>query len=200
MTGGQILAFNVALIVSMMSPGPALLVAMRTNLAAGRAAGIAVGCGLGLVASTWTLMALLGFAAVFERFPAAYAVGRGVGAIYLLYLGVRMWRGARDPLSAGPAARRRAFVQGLLINLLNPKAILFAAAILIAIFPGGLDLPASLLIAGNHLLIELSFYTVLALCLTTETVMRRTLGAKVWVDRIAALVLGALGLRILLGG
>ncbi len=200
MTGGQIVAFNVALIVSMFSPGPALLMALQTNLSAGRIAGMALGCGLGLMASMWTLLALLGLAAVFEHFPQALIVGRAAGAVYLLYLGVHMWRRARDPLGARPAAARRAFTQGLLINLLNPKAILFAAAVLVAIFPGGLDLPGSLLIAGNHLVIELAFYAVLSMFLTTEAVVRRTLGAKVWVDRGAAAVLTLLGLRILVGG
>ena len=51
---------------------------------------------------------------------------------------------------------RHAFRQGLFINLFNPKAVLFAAAILIAIFPGGLSLANSVVIALNHLLIEFS--------------------------------------------
>ena len=90
MTLAQLLAFNVTLLVAMFSPGPALLVAVQTNLGAGRRAGIAVGCGLGLVAATWTLMALIGFAAVFELFPAAYVDARTAGAAYLLYLAYRI--------------------------------------------------------------------------------------------------------------
>ena len=80
MTLAQLLAFNVTLLVAMFSPGPALLVAVQTNLSSGRRAGIAVGCGLGLVAAAWTLMALAGFAAVFELFPAAYAGARSIVA------------------------------------------------------------------------------------------------------------------------
>ncbi len=167
MTLAQLLAFNVTLLVAMFSPGPALLVAVQTNLSSGRRAGIAVGCGLGLMAATWTLMALVGFAAVF-------------------------------PAGALPEPARRAFRQGLLINVFNPKAVLFAAAVLIAIFPGGLGAVNSALIAFNHLLIELSFYTALAFCLNTEAVAGRYLRAKTWIDRGAAAVLGALGLRILL--
>ncbi len=200
MTTGQFLAFNAVLLVSMMSPGPALLMAIHTNLSAGRAAGMALGCGLGLMASSWTLLALVGFAALLERLPAAYTLGRIAGAGYLLFLAVRMWRTARDPVGAHPPPARRAFGQGLLVNLLNPKAFLFSAAVLIAIFPGGLDLSGSLLITANHLFTELSFYAMLGWCLTTEAVVRRALRAKVWIDRGAACLLGALGLRILIGG
>lgn len=59
MTLAQLAAFNVTLLAAMFSPGPALLVAVQTNRSAGRRAGIAVGCGLGLMAATWTLMALV---------------------------------------------------------------------------------------------------------------------------------------------
>ena len=150
------------------------------------------------MAATWTLMALVGFAAVFEVFPVAYAGARVAGALYLLYIAYRMWRGASAPADALPEPARRAFRQGLVINVFNPKAVLFAAAVLIAIFPGGLGAVNSVLIAVNHLLIELSFYTALALCLNTEAVAGRYLRAKTWIDRGAAAVLGALGLRILL--
>ena len=60
MTIGQLLAFNLALLVAIASPGPALPIAIGTTLSGGRSAGIAVGAGLGLMAATWTLMALLG--------------------------------------------------------------------------------------------------------------------------------------------
>lgn len=198
MTLAQLLAFNVTLLVAMATPGPALLVAVQTNLSAGRRSGIAVGAGLGLVAAAWTLMALIGFAAVFELFPAAYVGAKTAGAAYLLYLAYRMWRDASTPVGALPRPARHAFRQGLFINLFNPKSVLFAAAVLIAIFPGGLSLGSSAVIALNHLLIEVSFYTVLAVCLNTEAVAGRYLRAKTWIDRGAAAVLGALGLRILL--
>ncbi|HBB82909.1 MAG TPA: lysine transporter LysE, partial [Sulfitobacter sp.] len=55
----HLIAFNIALIASILSPGPAFLIALKTTLSSGRRAGVAVGLGLGLVASFWTLAALL---------------------------------------------------------------------------------------------------------------------------------------------
>jgi threonine/homoserine/homoserine lactone efflux protein len=69
MSLGHLIAFNVALLAAILSPGPAFLIAVKTTLSAGRKAGIAVGGGLGLMASTWTLLALLGLDAVFVLFP-----------------------------------------------------------------------------------------------------------------------------------
>ena len=72
MTIEHLIAFNLALLAAIASPRPALLMAVRTALSAGRRAGIAMGCGLGLMAAAWTLMALLGLEAIFRLFPWAY--------------------------------------------------------------------------------------------------------------------------------
>lgn len=198
MTFAQLLAFNVALLVAIASPGPALLMALRTTLNGGRRAGIAVGAGLGLMAATWTLMALLGLGVVFELFPAVYVAARIAGAGYLLYLAYRIWRDASAPVEARGEPARNAFRQGFLINLLNPKSVLFAAAVLVAVFPAGIGAAESLVIVANHFLVEVAFYTALAFCLSTRAVATRYMQAKTYIDRVAAAVLGALGLRLLL--
>jgi len=77
----HVLAFNAALLVAILSPGPALLVAMQATLSAGRRAGMATGAGLGLMAATWTLFALLGLEAVFQYFPWAYGAAKTAGAL-----------------------------------------------------------------------------------------------------------------------
>ena len=197
MTLAQLLAFNLALLVAIASPGPALLMALSTTLSGGRRAGIAVGAGLGLMAATWTLMALLGLGIVFELFPAVYVAARIAGAGYLLYLAYRIWRDASAPVESRGAPTRHAFRQGFLINLLNPKSVLFAAAVLVAVFPAGIGAVESLVIVVNHFLVEVAFYTALALCLGTRAVATRYMQAKAYIDRAAAAVLGALGLRLL---
>ena len=98
----HLIAFNIALIASILSPGPAFLIALKTTLSSGRQVGVAVGAGLGLVASFWTLAALLGLEAVFLAFPWAYAIVKTVGAAYLLYVAYGMWRGARAPVTTRP--------------------------------------------------------------------------------------------------
>ena len=197
MTLGQFLAFNLALLVAIASPGPALLMAVRTTLSGGRRAGIGVGAGLGLMAAIWTLMALLGLGIVFELFPAVYVAARIAGASYLLYLAYRIWRDASAPVEARGEPARHAFRQGFLINLLNPKSVFFAAAVLVAVFPAGIGTVESLVIVVNHFLVEVAFYSALALCLSTDVVARRYMHAKGYIDRFAAAVLGALGLRLL---
>ncbi len=193
----HIIAFNLALLAAIVSPGPALLVAIRTTLSAGRRAGIALGCGLGLMAATWTLMALLGLEAVFRLFPLAYIVAKTAGALYLLYVAYTMWRSAREEIDTQVKPARRAFRQGFMINLLNPKSVLFAAAVLVVIFPPGMSLAENLTVVLNHVVVEISCYAFMAYGLSTKAVSERYLRAKVVLDRAAAAVLGILGLRLL---
>ena len=194
----HLLAFNLALLVAIASPGPALLIAIRTNLSAGRRSGLAVGAGLGLMAATWTLMAVLGLDWIFRMFPWLYMGVKTAGAGYLLYVAWKMWTGARNPITLVEQKVHHAFRSGLLVNLLNPKAVLFAAAVLIVIFPGKLSITEGAVLVTNHLLVEWAFYAVLAFALGTKAVSDKYLRAKVYVDRFAAVVLGALGARLLL--
>ena len=95
------------------------------------------------------------------------------------------------------APARDAFRQGFLINLINPKSVLFAAAVLVAVFPAGIGLVDSAMIVVNHFVVEIAFYATLAFCLSTEAVANRYMQAKRHVDRFASVVLGALGFRLL---
>ena len=198
MTLEQIVAFNLVLAAAIASPGPALLMAVQTSLSAGRKAGVAVGFGLGTMAAAWTAMALLGLGAVFQLFPAVHTTAKIAGAAYLIWLAWRMWRDSPAPAGAKAAPAKRAFRQGFLVNLLNPKSVLFAAAVLVTVFPEGLDAASGAVIVVNHLLVEVAFYSALAFCMSTEAVARRYMRAKRHIDRAAALILGGLGIRLLL--
>jgi len=197
MTFENLIAFNIALIVAVASPGPALLIAIRTTLASGRKSGVIMGCGLGLMAATWTLMALLGLETVFTLFPLAYTTAKVAGAVYLLYIAVKIWRGAKEILAAKVKTVNNAFRQGIFLNLLNPKSVLFSAAVLVVIFPANMGITENSIVVLNHFVIEIIFYTLLALAMSTDAVSKRYLKAKTYMDRFASLVIGALGLKIL---
>ena len=82
-----------------------------------RLAGVLTALGLSVMASLWTLAALLGLNAVFALFPWAYLGLRIFGAAYLVWLAIGTWRGARDPVTPGapvPLRRGRAFLSGFL--------------------------------------------------------------------------------------
>ena len=195
----HVLAFNLTLLAAIASPGPSLLFLIRTSMAEGRSSGVAAAMGLGLMAALWTLAALLGLEALFTLFPWAFVTVKIAGALYLLWIAVHTWRHAREPVPAdGSTARSRAFRQGMLVNLANPKSVLFSAAVIVVIFPDGLTTGEKALIFLNHLGVEWLVQPALALGLSTGVVRRRYLSLKPVLDRAAALVLAGLGGRLLL--
>jgi threonine/homoserine/homoserine lactone efflux protein len=198
----HILAFNAALLAAWIAPGPAMLYALRTSLAYGRAAGIAAGVGLGAVACLWTLAALLGLDALFAMFPWAYTVLKVGGSLYLIWIAVQTWRSAGAPVGTeGPDTVRRlvrAAARGALLNIGNPKSVLFAAAVLAVIFPPGLTAGEMAFVTLNHFGLEVALYGMLAAVVSTPAVSRRYLALKLWLDRVSAAVMGGLGLRLLL--
>jgi threonine/homoserine/homoserine lactone efflux protein len=141
----------------------------------------------------------MGLAALFGLVPWLYAAMKLGGAAYLIYLAISMWRSARQPLDAAPGrAQRQAFRNGVIVNLANPKSVLFAGAVIVVIFPAGLSATDSLLIVANHFAVEICVYSAMAFCLSTAPARAAYLRIKTHADRIAACILAALGLRLLL--
>lgn len=196
----HLIAFNITLLAAIASPGPALLVAIRTSISEGKIAGIVTGCGLGFMAAIWTLLALLGLDGLFRLFPWFYIAAKVLGALYLMYIAWQTWRGARAPVKEADKSGVHSFANGILINLSNPKSVLFAAAVLVVIFPADLSLLEKGFIALNHLAFEIIFYSILASIMSKNAIQRSYLKAKVYLDRFAALVMGVLAARILILG
>ena len=202
MTAAQLAAFVLTLGAAFLVPGPAMLLALRNTLTGGLAAGIATGAGLALVAALWTAAALAGLGALFVLVPWAYGAMKLAGALYLLWIAVQIWREAGAPLgqSDQPARRclTRAFAGGALVNLANPKSVLFSAAVLVVIFPAGLAIGEAALVVALHAALEILGYALLALLLSRPAARSAYLRTKIWIDRAAGAVLAALGLRLLL--
>ncbi len=195
----HLLAFNLTLLAAMAAPGPALLYALRQSISGGFLTGAATGAGLALVAAGWTGAALLGLEALFALVPIAYLALRIIGALYLIWVAWTLWRNARQSFSDSATPGARAFLGGMLVNLANPKSVLFAASVLVVIFPPGLSLAQKALIVTNHFLVECLVYALFAALLATPPARAGYLRLKPLIDRAAALILGALGLRLLLG-
>lgn len=194
----SLLAFNLVLAAAIASPGAALLYMIKTTVSAGRRAGMLTGTGLGCAAALWTLAALLGLEVVFTLFPWTYTALKLAGAAYLIYLAVITWRNARGPLAQSDTPPGRSVLSGFLVNAGNPKSMLFAAAVIVVVFPEGLAARDITLITLNHLVVELCFYALFATALGSAPARRGYLSLKPVLDRIAATLLGALGVRLLL--
>jgi threonine/homoserine/homoserine lactone efflux protein len=112
---------------------------------------------------------LAGMGALLAASETAFTVAKWVGAAYLVYLGIRLWRspapvvGAPGASGGGEARRLRLFNQGFLVAVSNPKALIFFAAFLPQFMAPGASFALQLLVfGGTFVVVEVVYELVLA--------------------------------------
>jgi threonine/homoserine/homoserine lactone efflux protein len=116
-------------------PGPDTIYVVTRSMAQGRRAGLLSSWGLCTGALLHTFAAALGLSAVLAASAEAFTAVKLVGALYLMYLGVKTFLDRSAPLettrqAVAPASGGRIFFQGVVVDLLNPKVALFFLAFL----------------------------------------------------------------------
>ncbi|MBM3605863.1 MAG: LysE family translocator [Alphaproteobacteria bacterium] len=199
MTAEQLGLFVATLAVAILSPGPGVIAVSQGAFALGRRRALAYGWGLAVGASIWCLFALLGLTTLFRIAPWTLVIMKMAGGAYLIWIGLKMWRHAADPLPDPDAVGRgMGLWGGVALNLSNPKPALFYSAVLLSVFPAALGAADKGAIYAVALSVELFFYTALASLMALPWLRRRYYGAKFWIDRGAGLAIGLLGLSLVL--
>lgn len=114
-------------------PGPAVLYVVTRSIEMGRAGGLASVAGITTGTIAYVALAAAGLSSLLLASTAAFDAVRYVGAAYLFLLGMRRLLGrGLDQVEdeATPRTRRRAYAQGIVVNLTNPKTIVFVFAFL----------------------------------------------------------------------
>ncbi|MEV4172052.1 LysE family translocator [Nonomuraea sp. NPDC049709] len=125
--------FTVTTVIAMVTPGPDMLFVLGCGMRGGPRAGLLATAGVATSEVVHVAVAAAGLAALFEAAPIAFTVVRIVGAAYLIYLGVQAIRHRNDQPEiemGGGMSGRRAYLSGLMTNLLNPKMVTFTIAFL----------------------------------------------------------------------
>lgn len=125
------LAFLAASIIISVTPGPGAVVSMSVGLRYGYRVSLQSIAGLQAALMIQLAIVAAGLGAVLAASATAFLILKIVGAAYLVWLGIQKWRSAGEPVSAttAPIEVRRLFRTALLVNLTNPKAIIFMAAL-----------------------------------------------------------------------
>ena len=125
--------FLTTAIVLLLVPGPAVLYVVTRSIEMGRSGGLASVAGITTGTIAYVTLATAGLSSLILASRVAFDAVKYVGAAYLFLLGVRrlLGRGLEPPEEdAVPRTRRRAYTQGVVVNLTNPKTIAFVFAFL----------------------------------------------------------------------
>jgi threonine/homoserine/homoserine lactone efflux protein len=205
-----LLGFALAATLVILAPGPDSMLVMRNTVRGGRRAGWFTACGTLSGLTVWALAAALGLSALLRVSHVAYDVLRFCGAAYLIWLGVtslgsfrRTGSGRAGPaadiaaLGQAPARQGRAYLNGMLSNLLNPKISVFFMAFLPAFVPAGASASQFSLVLGAWFIAETGLWLAVVAWLADRGVrwLRRPTVQR-WLERITGIVLIGFGLRL----
>jgi len=199
-----LLPFAAAAVALGLTPGADMTYVMARGASQGRAAGIASALGIFCGSAIHTMLAAAGVSALLAASQIGFLVLKCAGAAYLLYLAARcflkqeagsdMTRPKREPLG-------RVLVEGMLVNLFNPKVALFILAFLPQfVQPTKGPIWAQIVFLGTFFNIAgtIANFAVGILAARLSDRLRRSAGLRQWMNRITGTILGALAIRLML--
>jgi threonine/homoserine/homoserine lactone efflux protein len=124
--------FSLAAVALAVVPGPAVAYIVAQSVDKGRRAGLFSALGVATGGSVHVAAATIGLSALIASSATAFTVVKLVGAAYLIVVGIRriLSREEEAAVESPPASIRQLYVQGVVVNVLNPKTALFFLAFL----------------------------------------------------------------------
>lgn len=165
-------AFSLAVLLLAITPGPDMTLWMSRTIRDGRAVGLMTVLGTNLGIAIHTLLVAFGVSALVVASPVAFLVLKTGGAGYLLWLAIQAVRN-RSVLAVQSTGKRdvsawKAFLNGLWVNLLNPKVIIFFMTFL----------PQFVSVSDPHVTGKLIFLGVLSIVVALPVALVVVLGAN----------------------
>ncbi len=198
----QLMLFAATSVVLIFTPGPDIIYVMTRGMAQGRKAALAAAAGFSLGNFVHIFFSVVGLSALLASSARAFQLVKYAGALYLVYLGIRMFCSKVELAGGGglkPLQGRTIFLQSILANVLNPKVAVF----FLAFFPQFLD-PQRGSLTLQMLLLGTLFVVLTMICFGLVSFCSGWIG--VWLQskpaigsrlgRMAGSVLVLLGLRL----
>src|SRR5476649_379325 len=182
----ELIAVITITLLAVISPGPDFAMVTRNSLMLSRRAGVLTALGIGLGVLVHVTYTLVGVGLLIQQSLWLFNAIKLIGAIYLIYLGVKMLRaksggtatdGHIAPLSDGAALRT-----GFLTNALNPKTTGFIVCLFVQVVRT--ETPLVEIGYGAFIsLAHMAWFCLVALCFSAGVVRERLLAARHWIDR-----------------
>lgn len=164
------LVYCVAAVGLSLTPGPNGLLSLTHGACFGFSRTVHTVLGGALGFFLLIAISLAGMGTLLATSERAFTAAKWIGAAYLVYLGIRIWRApapvvALDPAQTGVAAASplRLFNQGFLVAVSNPKALIFFAAFLPQFMTAGAAYAVQLaVLGGTFIVVEIAYELLLA--------------------------------------
>jgi threonine/homoserine/homoserine lactone efflux protein len=195
------LLFLLASLAVTIAPGPDIIQVLVRGISQGRAAGLVAACGFACGLTFHTTIASVGLAAVLRSSIIAFQAIKLAGAGYLIWIGIKAWRGGALSMAADAPHKSlsEVFRQCVIGNMLNPKVTLFFLVFLPQfVRPNGPSPALQMVGMGVVFMLEtlVVFGAIGIFAGTVGAWLKRSPKAGVWLDRLAGTTFIGLGLRV----
>jgi threonine/homoserine/homoserine lactone efflux protein len=197
-----LLTFLAAAALIIVAPGPDTLLVTRNVFRRGRRGGLITAAGTVTGLALWSVAAALGLSALLAASEVGYNVARVAGGLYLIWLGVQTLRShgtaPATATEAAPLPMHRAYLSGVLSNLLNPKIGVFFITFLPGFVPMGAPVGSTAALLGALFVVETALWLLVLVWLVGNGTGRLSRpGVRRWVDRVTGAVLIGFGVRVI---
>ena len=208
MSLAELLSFTSVAALLVMSPGPNSVLVTKTVPASGRIAGFANIVGFVAAFYLHGALSILGISLILAQSAHAFFIVKMAGACYLCWIGIKALisacRGDVTPPSETPTARPsrlpRAFAEGFVTNVLNPKVSMFYLAVFPQFVPHGADghmaIGSTLALVSIHALLNAIWCGLLVLLLGRVANAARKPGFQRWLKGITGVVFLGFGAKL----
>lgn len=184
-------------LLAVISPGPDFAMVTRNSLMLTRRAGVLTALGIGLGVTVHVSYTLLGIGLLISRSLWLFHSIKLVGAVYLVYLGIKMLRAnpAQQQAQATAASLSDwdALRTGFLTNVLNPKTTIFIVSLFMQAVRPDTPLPIQIGYGAFIALGHAGWFSLVALCFSADTVRARLLAARRRIDQTFGCLLVGFG-------
>ena len=200
----ELLTFVVATTFLVTSPGPNGVLIARTVPVSGRAAGFATIAGFFTAFYIHGTLSVLGISVILMQSATAFTIVKLAGAAYLIWIGLKSliaaFRGERAPRIAAarrPRSLRRAYVEGLLTNGLNPKVSMFYLAVFPQFIPQGAHpVAVAFELVFLHSMINVIWFGAMVMLLSRLGAVTRGERVQRWLKGATGLVFIGFGAKL----
>ncbi len=192
----------------MIIPGPDFMMISSMALSRGRRAGLLAAAGIAFGVLIYTTLCAFGLGIVFIKLQWLIATIRFCGGVYLIYLGIQLWRAsfkassldANEEKSNLGKKERHPFLIGFMTNMTNPKALAFFTSVFAVALPPQVNGSTTMTIVIITSIMPIFWFGFVTFGLSTRSMKKVYMRWSKWIDRVSGTFLALFGLRLMFTG
>ena len=181
------------------SPGPSLAVVIRNTIEGGRTQGILTGIGHGIGLTIYASIAVMGLSSIIIANQSFFVFIQILGALWLIYIGYLMIKSSSSGFSnMQKKSIPKGFLEGFMISFLNPKILVFFAAVFSQFIKDDINAFDKSVIVAIAGFIDTLWYVLVAVALAKSSLLVKLKANSSLIDKIGGSILIGISLYIIL--